>query len=683
MRGLNHGRVSFCMNNRASLIQISFLMLFIELALIRWSSANIMFLFNVSNFVLLGSFLGMGMGFFRKKTATRLFPYAPLVLALIVAGCYYFSYEYQVKVSALTDNIVFNDRYFVNHLYPEFVSIPIVFAAVTWLMVCIADEAARYFRLFAPLQAYRYETLGSLCGIIIFSALAFINPAPVYWGLIITALFLMLLVKQRVSSYLLITLQIISLIVINYCFIRQSYMPAQHWSAYYKIHTQLFSKGRYVVNVNGFPQQVIESFQQREQVKPFYTLPYQYRTLKSPLNNVLVIGAGTGGDVAIALDKGAKHVDAVEIDPQLYYLGTKLNPNKPYADPRVTVYINDGRAFLQENHTQYDMIIFALADSLMLLTGQSSLRLENYLYTLEAMQTVKSHLTSQGVFVIYNYYGISWIAQRLANTMTRVFAHPPCFTSYNVTDYRATVLAVSGSDIALTCPYTWKLNEKTVIKPISDNRPFLYMPTNQLPMVYWVILLLITLVTLLCLKLASIRLHSLFAHLDFFLMGAAFLLLETKNIINFALLFGTTWFVNALVFIGVISSVYLAVEVTHRNKSLKKRYLYLLLFLSLCIAWYVPSSMLLTFSLLPRFILSSVIAFSPIFVANLIFADRFQHIEQSQEAFGANLIGAVIGGILEYSSLVLGYQNLLLLIMGIYFFAMICEPKRRLALGNS
>ena len=42
---------------------------------------------------------------------------------------------------------------------------------------------------------------------------------------------------------------------------------------------------------------------------------------------------------------------------------------------------------------------------------------------------------------------------------------------------------------------------------------------------------------------------------DLFCMGAAFLLLETKSVVQFALLFGTTWFVNALVFLGVLLSV--------------------------------------------------------------------------------------------------------------------------------
>ena len=48
---------------------------------------------------------------------------------------------------------------------------------------------------------------------------------------------------------------------------------------------------------------------------------------------------------------------------------------------------------------------------------------------------------------------------------------------------------------------------------------------------------------------------------DLFLLGAAFLLLETRAITMFALLFGTTWLVNALVFTGVLLAVLLAFQV--------------------------------------------------------------------------------------------------------------------------
>ena len=115
-------------------------------------------------------------------------------------------------------------------------------------------------------------------------------------------------------------------------------------------------------------------------LEPLYFVPYA-RLRGNQLRNVLIVGAGGGSDVAIALAHGAKHVDAVEIDPGIYALGRRLNPNRPYQDPRVTIHIDDGRAFLQRTHNTYDLILFALPDSLALVSGQSALRLESFIFS--------------------------------------------------------------------------------------------------------------------------------------------------------------------------------------------------------------------------------------------------------------------------------------------------------------
>ena len=77
--------------------------------------------------------------------------------------------------------------------------------------------------------------------------------------------------------------------------------------------------------------------------------------------------------------KGAKHVDAVDIDPRILEIGAERNPNHPYQDPRVTRYVDDGRAFLSSHSTRYDLILFALPDSLALVNGASQIRLRKLL----------------------------------------------------------------------------------------------------------------------------------------------------------------------------------------------------------------------------------------------------------------------------------------------------------------
>jgi hypothetical protein len=162
---------------------------------------------------------------------------------------------------------------------------------------------------------------------------------------------------------------------------------------------------------------------------------------------------------------------------------------------------------------------------------------------------------------------------------------------------------------------------------------------------------------------------------ELFAMGVAFLLLETKSVVQFALLFGTTWVVNALVFTGVLLAVYLAVELARRVRLPDRRVLYGLLLASLALAFVVPSSFLLSLPGPVRFVVAVAVAFAPIFVANLVFAERFADTAASTTAFGANLLGAMVGGLLEYLSLITGYRALLLVVALAYAAAFVLDPR--------
>jgi hypothetical protein len=164
-------------------------------------------------------------------------------------------------------------------------------------------------------------------------------------------------------------------------------------------------------------------------------------------------------------------------------------------------------------------------------------------------------------------------------------------------------------------------------------------------------------------------------YLDLFLMGAAFMLLETKNVVQFALLFGTTWFVNALVFGGILVAVFLAIEVARRFSIKQPAFLYLALGLALAMTWLVPPEMLLRLTLIARIAAAVVLAFLPIFFANLVFAERFRATSSSGMAFGANLLGAMVGGVLEYASLITGYRFLLVIIALLYGGAFLLQRR--------
>src|SRR5439155_7363150 len=119
------------------------------------------------------------------------------------------------------------------------------------------------------------------------------------------------------------------------------------------------------------------------------------------------------------------HIDAVEIDPVILDIGRTLNPSQPYADPRVTTTNQDGRAFLRASTAKYDLVIYAVTDSLALVSNTANLRLESFIFTKEAFDEVRDHLAPDGAFVLYNYYRESWLVDKLGAMMTASFGTQP------------------------------------------------------------------------------------------------------------------------------------------------------------------------------------------------------------------------------------------------------------------
>lgn len=638
------------------LVLLSGLMLFVELALIRWTGSNVVFLSFFSNFVLLGSFLGIGVGFLRGTSRVDLFPFAPLALAILVGAVLTFP----VEIDRSGSELIFFGGFGLTGL-PIWVTLPFIFLAVAAVMAMIAEGVARTFVTFEPLEAYRLDISGSILGIVAFSALSFSWAPPVVWGIIAAALFAVLL-WPRVG-----VLQVIALAGLVFLLGRESLAPASSWSPYYKVTTLALATnpGGIDVHVNGIPHQTATSVEDRRNEEPVYFIPYERAALESP-EDVLIVGAGTGSDTAIALAQGAGHVDAVEIDPRIQQVGAQRHPDAPYADPRVTVTVDDGRAFMERSDATYDLILFALPDSLTLVSGQSSLRLESYLFTTQAMESARDHLKPGGVFAMYNYYREDWLVDRLAGTLAVTYGHAPCIDSVGEVG-RLAVLTVALDPAAVDCETEWSATDAVAAAtPATDDYPFLYLRTRGIPEIYRIALVLILAASLVAVRVVAGPLASMRGYLDLFAMGAAFLLLETKSVVQFALLFGTTWFVNALVFTGVLVAVLAAIEVARRVRLPNPRYLYAALLAALAVAWLVPVDALLELEMAPRFVVAVVVWFTPIFIANLVFADRFRSVEASNVAFGANLLGAMVGGVLEYVSLVTGYQALLLLVAALY-----------------
>jgi SAM-dependent methyltransferase len=641
----------------------SALMLFLELALIRWLGSNIVHLSYFSNFVLLGSFLGIGVGFLISRRRWSILPATPVILVLLVG----LVLLVPVTINRTTSQVIYFTSLNTSGP-PAWLILPVVFICVAAVLAGPAEVVGRCFGVLKPLTAYRYDLIGSLIGIVVFTALSFLSAPSVVWGILVALAFVVLVPKR---PKLLAGVAGVGLVV---ALLLESLTPGVSWSPYYKVTTEDFASGGDAmvdISVNGIPHQLMAPAAWKLQhAEAFYAAPYA-RANGNALNNVLIVGAGSGSDVAIALSKGAKHVDAVDIDPRMMQIGAELNPDHAYQDPRVTRHVNDGRAFLQMTDTTYDLILFALPDSLALVNGASQIRLESFLFTEQAIQSARRHLNPDGAFAMYNYYRDNWLIDRLVGTVTQAFGHAPCVDEFG--GAQATITA-AVNEAHQSCDAAYAPSGP-VLTPATDDSPFLYFEGGFIPPLYLWTLAGILLLSLIAVRSLGGPLRSMKPYADLFFMGAAFLLLETKNVGSFALLFGTTWLVNALVFGGVLIVVLAAVETTRRWRTPPLPVVFAGIAVALAVGWVVKAEWLLALPFAPRLILAILIAFLPIYLANVAFSQRFRQSDDSQAAFAANLLGAIVGGCLEYLVLVTGYRNLLIVVAVIYLLAFVLMPK--------
>src|SRR2546421_1141417 len=200
-------------------------MLFLELALIRWIGSSVLYLSYFSNFILLASFLGIGLGFLRANSGRDLFRFAPIALAVLVA----FVRLFPVEIDRSGTELIFFGALGTRTGLPPFITLPLLFLGVAGVMTLVGEGVARTFRQFPPLEAYRLDILGSLAGIIAFSLLGFLEAPPVVWGAVV-AVGLFILIDRRSALWqtpaLAIMLTVLGL---------ESVVATDSWSPYYKI----------------------------------------------------------------------------------------------------------------------------------------------------------------------------------------------------------------------------------------------------------------------------------------------------------------------------------------------------------------------------------------------------------------------------------------------------------------
>jgi hypothetical protein len=207
----------------------------------------------------------------------------------------------------------------------------------------------------------------------------------------------------------------------------------------------------------------------------------------------------------------------------------------------------------------------------------------------------------------------------------------------------------------------------------TDDWPFLYLSRKTIPSDYLIvigILLAITIPAVLLLRGRGFGMND--GH--FLFLGLGFLLLETKSISDCSLYFGTTWFVTMVVVAGVLLMVLAANLVAMRMTSFHP-WLYAPLIATLLLLYLVKRDSILSLTFDQRLLWSLLVVPLPIFFAGLIFSTTFRQALNPSSFFGANLIGAMIGGFSEYLSMIIGNQNLMFLIVGAYLASLALQMR--------
>jgi hypothetical protein len=661
---------------RVRLFLTSGTLLFVELLLIRWIPANVRYVGFFSNFLLMASFLGIGIGILLGRKGWRL-PFSPFTWLLFVVVALVFTVQLNVQINS--NNELFFGLAESEAADTNFLVLPLVVLLVAAIMAALALPLGPLFRAMKPLRAYAIDILGSMAGIAGFTALSAAGTDPLVWFAVMAVLVLLLALGGGITAWSAVGGA--AMVAVLYA-ASVAAGGGDIWSPYYRITTYRTEDGILRIDVNGIPHQALHPLDAPKE--PFYDQIYKWFPGRT-YDEVLIVGAGSGSDVAIALARGAKHVDAVEIDPAIQAIGVAEHPNAPYDDPRVTRIVNDGRAYLRNTDKKYDLVVFALPDSLTLVSTAANVRLESFLFTEEAFASVRDHLTDDGVFVLYNYYRKPWLVRKLSTMLSETFGGDPLVHKY------ARVMAALAAgplvnDLAGGPPpgdTVSAVGQAGVEpKPATDDWPFLYLRTGFIARYYLVALALILAFAALAVfgaaRATATPIRRFSPH--FFVLGTAFLLLETRSLVSFSLLFGTTWIVNALAFFAILASVLVAILINARFPIRRPNLFYVGLFVSLAIAFLLPPESLLIDPPWLRYLLAAVLAFAPVFFANLVFSHSFRDTATADMAFASNLLGAMLGGALEYLALLTGYRALLPLVAVLYLLAWLFATRwRRLA----
>jgi SAM-dependent methyltransferase len=435
--------------------------------------------------------------------------------------------------------------------------------------------------------------------------------------------------------------------------------------------------GHYYQRVHDFSRPPESDDLRAARTRAYYDLAYR---LPGARADVAIVGAGAGNDVAAALRGGAKRVFAIEIDPAIQQAGMMNHPERPYRDPRVHAVLNDARSFLRTTDERFDLIVYGLLDSHTLLSHASSVRLDSYVYTVEALREARSRLKPGGRLML-SFASLSSSHNRKAFEMMReAFDGVDPVVVSGFYDGAAVFIQRQGGP-AIVPPEVlalsgFKLDERAAdaslkVDVSTDDWPFFYMPRR-------------------CIRSTSSDRAVL-------LVGVAL----TANFIRnggsgdlsccWALHarrdqgdhgtghFSSTWRVRRRD-CRRIAMAFLANVVVQKFNIRRPQLAFVLLMGSLLAGWMMAGQGGFGASMTGR-VATVALLTSPMFFSGIVFSTLLRGRQAIAAVMAANLSGAMLGGLLEYNSMYFGFRFMYLLALGFYALAFVHWALTRSRVG--
>jgi SAM-dependent methyltransferase len=666
----------------------TFGILVLELALIRWTSGQMRAFAYFNNLVLIVAFLGMGVGVALGRARPGLV-YFTLPLLLLVAVPLAFSEAFGLVRLTFPDQSVTlwgaemlqgNAGLFARNL-AIFLG---VLSAIAAVFACAGAPLGWLFGRAPVLRAYAADLGGSLVGVIAFTVVAWTESGPGVWLALGVLPFVWL---TRCSRAAVSAVAIIGL--------AQYSAKSARFSPYNRI--ELVRDAQFLrLDVNREFHQYLHDLSDARlagtepnselrsalhNLRAFYDLPF---VLNFQRSSALIVGGGTGNDAQAALRNGYRAVTSVDIDAQILAIGRELHPEQPYSNPRAATVTEDARSFFEKYRgPRFDAVCFGLLDSHAMASAMSTLRLDNYVYTEEGIRAAWRHVAPGGhLSLAMSCNSGEWFFERFYWTVAKATGREP-IAIHNPIHGGSVTFIVPTADARFDVK---PLEQQRRIHPsqpitrtltLSDDWPFPYLRPAAVPWGYLTVIACV-------LGLAALAVRPVFgigranASFDWpmFLLGAAFLLLETRGVTSLSLLLGSTWIVNSAVFGGVLVMVLLGNLVVQRAAPRALQPWFVALFAAVALLALFPLGWLQALPISLRGAVGGLLTGLPVGIAGVIVPMLLARSKQPAAALGSNLLGAVLGGCLEYYSMFGGMRSTAIMALVLYLLAFLLVRKR-------